>query len=116
MNWHPMACKKICDYGECKDSTCKLLHQNICKTYSKQGQCPRKITGSYTPTIPPKLDKKKQWMDYRMKIIRADMTDIMETINSLVARTITNMEMAQPVHTVSRAISGQICTIIIIKT
>ena len=33
-----------------------------------------KIAGSSTPTIPPELDKKKQWMDYRMKIIRADMT------------------------------------------
>ena len=58
----------------------------------------------------------KMYKEIAMKIIHADMTDIMKIINSLVARTIIDMETARTVHTVPRAMSGQICTIIIIKT
>ena len=47
------------------------------------------------------------YKDIAMKIIHADMTDIMKTINSQVARTAIDMEMAQTVHTIPRAMPGR---------
>merc|ERR1711913_180487 len=31
--WHPIACKNIHGYGECRDKKCKFLHQKTCTAY-----------------------------------------------------------------------------------
>ena len=61
-NWHPIACKNIHEYGECRDSKCKLLHQNTCIAYGKQGQCPRKNCWFIHPYHPPRI-RQKETMD-----------------------------------------------------
>ena len=59
MNWHPMACKNIYEYGECRDNKCKLLHQNTCNAYCKQGQCLRKNCWFIHPYHPPRIRQKE---------------------------------------------------------
>ena len=77
----------------------KIHAQPIVSKADVQG----KIAGSSTPTIPPELDKKKEGIDQRMKIIGADLVDKMETTDF-------------QARTFPRAVSSQIQTLIIIKT
>ena len=58
--WHPITCKNIHDFGECRDNKCKLLHQNTCTAYCKQGQCPRKNCWFIHPYHPPRFRQKER--------------------------------------------------------
>ena len=77
----------------------KIHAQPIVSKADVQG----KIAGSYTPTIPPELEKKKEGKDQRMKIIGEDLVDKMETTDF-------------QARIFPRAVSCQIQTLIIIKT
>ena len=58
--WHPIACKNIHDYGECRDNKCKLLHQNTCTAYREQGRCPRENCWFIHPHHPPRIRQKER--------------------------------------------------------
>ena len=58
--WHPIACKNIHDYGECRDKKCKLLHQNTCTAYREQGRCPRENCWFIHPHHPPRIRQKER--------------------------------------------------------